>query len=70
MRSPTWFPVIEQLSSLQDPTIGAQGHEFACGVRARSPQQLYDALATLVPQQRDAVIAQTGGLIHSDGNSS
>lgn len=66
MRSPTWFPVIEQLSSLQDPTIGAQGHEFACGVRARSPQQLYDALATLVPQQRDAVIAQTGVLTHSD----
>ena len=66
MRSPTWFPVIEQLSSLQDPTIGAQGHEFACGVRARSPQQLYDALTTLVPQQRDAVIAQTGVLTHSD----
>lgn len=66
MRSPTWFPVIEQLASLQDPNIGAQGHEFACGVRARSPQQLYDALATLVPQQRDAVIAQTGVLTHSD----
>lgn len=66
MRSPTWFPVIEQLSSLQDPTIGAQGHEFACGVHAPSPQALYDALATLVPKRRDEIIAETGILIHSD----
>lgn len=66
MRSPTWFPVIEQLSSLQDPTIGAQGHEFACGVHAPSPQALCNALATLVPKRRDEIIAETGVLIHSD----
>lgn len=66
MRSPTWFPVIEQLSSLQDPTIGAQGHEFACGVHAPSPQVLCNALATLVPKRRDEIIAETGVLIHSD----
>ena len=66
MRSPTWFPVIEQLSSLQDPTIGAQGHEFACGVHAPSPQALRNALATLVPKRRDEIIAETGVLIHSD----
>ena len=66
MRSPTWFPVIEQLSSLGDPNIGAQGHEFACGVHAPSPQALHDALATLVPKRRDEVIAETGILVHSD----
>lgn len=66
MRSPTWFPVIEQLSSLQDPTIGAQGHEFACGAHAPSPQALCNALATLVPKRRDEIIAETGVLIHSD----
>lgn len=66
MRSPTWFPVIEQLSSLGNPNIGAQGHEFACGVHAPSPQVLYDALATLVPKRRDEVIAETGILVHSD----
>ena len=66
MRSPTWFPVIEQLSSLGDPNIGAQGHEFACGVHAPSPQALHDALATLVPKCRDEVIAETGILVHSD----
>lgn len=66
MRSPTWFPVIEQLSSLGDPRIGAQGHEFACGVHAPSPQALHDALATLVPKRRDEVIAETGILVHSD----
>lgn len=66
MRSPTWFPVIEQLSSLQDPTISAQGHEFACGVHAPSPQALCNALATLVPKRRDEIIAETGVLIHSD----
>lgn len=66
MRSPTWFPVIEQLSSLGDPNIGAQGHEFACGVHAPSPQALHDALVTLVPKRRDEVIAETGILVHSD----
>lgn len=66
MRSPTWFPVIEQLSSLGDPNIGAQGHEFACGVHAPSPQALHDALATLVPKRKDEVIAETGILVHSD----
>lgn len=66
MRSPTWFPVIEQLSSLGDPNIGAQGHEFACGVHAPSPQALYDALTALVPKRRDEVIAETGILVHSD----
>lgn len=66
MRSPTWFPVIEQLSSLGDPRIGAQGHEFACGVHAPSPQALHDALANLVPKRRDEVIAETGILVHSD----
>lgn len=66
MRSPTWFPVIEQLNSLGDPSIGAQGHEFACGVHAPSPQALYDALTALVPKRRDEVIAETGILVHSD----
>lgn len=66
MRSPTWFPVIEQLSSLGDPNIGAQGHEFACGVHAPSPQALHEALATLIPKRRDEVIAETGILVHSD----
>lgn len=66
MRSPTWFPVIEQLNSLGDPDIGAQGHEFACGVHAPSTQALHDALATLVPKRRDEIIAETGILVHSD----
>ena len=66
MRSPTWFPVIEQLSSLGNPNIGAQGHELACGVYAPSPQALYDALTALVPKRRDEVIAETGILVHSD----
>ena len=66
MRSPTWFPIIEQLASVGNPKMGAQGHEFACGVHAPSPSDLCDALAYLVPKQRDAVIAQQGILIHDD----
>ena len=66
MRSPTWFPIIEQLASVGNPKMGAQGHEFACGVHAPSPSDLCDALAYLVPKQRDAVIAQQGILIQDD----
>lgn len=66
MRSPTWFPIIEQLASVGNPKIGAQGHEFACGVHAPSASDLCDALTYLVPKQRDAVIAQQGILIQDD----
>lgn len=66
MRSPTWFPIIEQLASVGNPKMGAQGHEFACGVHAPSPSDLCDALAYLVPKQRDAVIAEQGILIQDD----
>ena len=66
MRSPTWFPIIEQLASVGNPKMGAQGHEFACGVHAPSASDLCDALTYLVPKQRDAVIAQQGILIQDD----
>lgn len=66
MRAPSWFPVISQITSLNDPELSAQGHEFACGIRTQSPQALYDALAQLVPARRDEVIAADGVLTQTD----
>lgn len=63
MRSPEWFPVIQQLSSLSNPQITAQGHEFACGVSTPTPQALYEALSTLVPARQEEILASGQDLL-------